>query len=301
MSDRRAYLLVNLATLIWASNITLGRALRADIGPATLTFVRVVIAALILTVALRREINRAFFGGWPLLLAMGATGIAGFPVLLYWSVRYTTAVNAGLITAITPLVTLPIAAWWLGDRFWPRQVGGMVLSLVGVGLIVGVSAVKLGINIGDILSMIDALVWAVYSVLGRLVMRQRTALPATGAAFLLSIPLLVPLVSVEAVTLPTTWTPPLALLAVYIGVFPGAVALLCWNGGVRHLGPGRAMAFYNTLPLYTSLLAVVLLGEPLQWTHLLGGALVIGGGLLAARGTAASRASIPSPTGRGLG
>ena len=283
MSDRRAFLLVNLATLIWASNITLGRALRADIGPILLTFFRVLIASLVFAFVLRRELGPKLFQGWPILLAMAATGIAGFPVILYWSVQYTTAVNAGFITAVTPLLTLPVAALLLGDRLNARQALGMLISLLGVGLIVGIGALTVGINFGDLLSLFDALVWAIYSVIGRLAMRTRGALAATGAAFMLAVPLLVLPAAWEWMRQPTLWTPTLALTVLYIGVFPAAVALLAWNSGIRRLGPGRAMAFYNTLPLYVAALAVVFLDEPLRWTSLIGGALVIGGGLLAAR------------------
>ena len=294
MSSRRAYLLVNCATLIWGSNITLGRFLRADIGPITLTEIRILVAAIVFVFLLRRELRRDFFRGWPLLVLMALTGIIGFPVLLYWSVHYTTAVNAGLITAVTPLITLPLAAWLLGDRFGGRQVVGLVVSLVGVALIVGVGAITLGVNVGDLVSVVDALVWALYSIVGRMAMRDRAPLAVTGAAFLLSVPLLLPFAAVEYAATPPAWTPQLALLVLYIGVFPGAVALLCWNSGVRRLGPGGAMAFYNTLPLYTALMAVLILGEPLRWTHALGGALVIGGGLLAAR-SANVPVSAPTP------
>jgi drug/metabolite transporter (DMT)-like permease len=283
MTDRRAYLLVNTATLIWASNITLGRAIRTDVGPVVITLIRVSVASLIFAIILRREINRHFFRGWPLLLSMAVLGLTGFPVLLYWSVRYTTAVNAGLITALTPLLTLPLAAWILGDRFGPRQTVGMVVSLVGVALIVGVGAITVGINIGDVLSIVDAVVWGLYSVISRMAMRTRTPLSATAADLMLGVPLLLPFAAIESQVIPPVWTPQLALVVLYIGVFPAAIGTLCWNLGIRRLGPGRAMAFYNTLPLYTTLLAVTLLGEPLRWTHLVGGALVIGGGLLAAR------------------
>ncbi len=44
---RLAYLLVNLSTLLWAGNITLGRALRGQVGPFTLTAARVTIAGLL--------------------------------------------------------------------------------------------------------------------------------------------------------------------------------------------------------------------------------------------------------------
>ena len=283
MTDRRAYLLVNLATLIWASNITLGRAVRADIGPVTLTTVRIVIAAIIFAFILRREFGQGLFQDWRMLLLLAATGIVGFPIILYLSVRYTTAVNAGIITAISPLVTLWLASWMLQERFGPRHALGMALSLLGVAFIVGIDAITIGLNVGDALSVFDAAVWALYSVLGRIAMRHRGAIATTGAALILSVPMIAPLALIEWRYIPPVWTWQTALIALYIGIGPAAIALLAWNSGVRAIGPARAMAFYNTLPLYVALLALVMLGEPLRWTSVLGGALVIGGGVLAAQ------------------
>ncbi len=282
MTDRRAYLLVNLATIIWATNITLGRALRADIGPVTLTGIRVIVAALVFAWLLRRQLTWRLFRGFWLLLLMALTGIVGFPILLYWSLHYTTAANAAIITAISPLVTLPLAALMLRSRILPRAILGMLVSLLGVALIVGFSAITLGVNFGDTLSIIDAVIWAVYSVIGRIAMRSRDALATTGAAFLVAVPIMLPLTALEWTATPPVWNPTVVLLAVYIGVFPAAIALLCWNSGIRSLGPARAMAFYNTLPLYTSLLGWAVLHEHLQWTQIVGGLLVFAGAMLAA-------------------
>ena len=93
---------------------------------------------------------------------------------------------------------------------------------------------------------------------------------------------MLPLMLIEWMVLPPVWNPTALLLAVYIGVFPAAVALLFWNSSIRQLGPARTMAFYNTLPLYTSLLGWAVLHEPLQWTQVVGGALVFAGAMLAA-------------------
>jgi drug/metabolite transporter (DMT)-like permease len=65
---------------------------------------------------------------------------------------------------------------------------------------------------------------------------------------------------------------------------PTVIGFLTWNEAVRRLGSSGAMVFYNTLPLYGALLGVLLLGESIGWSHLLGGGLIIGGGLYAARG-----------------
>lgn len=282
MTDRRAYLLVNVATIIWATNIVLGRALRADIGPVTLTGIRVAVAALFFAWLLRRQLSRDLFRGPGLLILMALTGIVGFPILLYFSLHFTTAANAAIITAISPLATLPLAALMLRTRVVPREALGMVISLLGVALIVGLSAVTLGANLGDALSIVDAVVWAFYSVIGRMAMRSRDALATTGAAFMVAVPMMLPLVAMEWQVTPPVWNPTVLLLAVYIGVFPAAIALLCWNAGIRRLGPARAMAFYNTLPLYTSLLGWAVLHERLGWTQVVGGLLVFAGAMLAA-------------------
>ena len=71
------------------------------------------------------------------------------------------------------------------------------------------------------------------------------------------------------------------LAAIYIGVFASVVAYLAWNEGVRRVGPGKATAFYNMLPVYGTLLGVFFLHEPFGPAQLVGGALIIGGSLLA--------------------
>ncbi|MFN8498901.1 MAG: EamA family transporter [Anaerolineae bacterium] len=281
MTDRRAILLVNIATIIWATNITLGRALRADIGPVTLTSIRVVVAALFFVWLLRRQLSWQLFRDLRLLFLMALTGVVGYQVLLYFALHYTTAANAAIITAISPLATIPLTVIMLRSRIVPREILGMLISLLGVALIVGFGAITFGLNLGDTISLVDAVIWAFYSVIGRIAMRSREALPTTGAAFMVGVPLVLPLMLLEWTVTPPTWNPTVLLLAVYIGVFPAAIALLCWNSGIRRLGPARAMAFYNTLPLYTSLLGWAVLHEHLGWTQVAGGLLVFAGAMVA--------------------
>jgi drug/metabolite transporter (DMT)-like permease len=115
-------------------------------------------------------------------------------------------------------------------------------------------------------------------------MRQRSALSATAFSAFLGLPLLLLAAIWELRTLPLNQSLELLAAVLYIGVVPTVIGFLSWNEGVRRLGSSGAMVFYNTLPLYGALLGVLLLGESIGWSHLLGGGLIIGGGLYAARG-----------------
>ena len=282
--------LVNLATLTWATNMVLGRWLRDDIGPLTLAAIRYTVASLCLVALLRRrsaEDRRLGHDRW-LLLAMGLSGVAIFTPTLYMGLRLTTAVNATLINGLGPLVTGVLAAMLIREPMSGRQIAGAAIGLTGVVILISGGSLPswqaMRGNVGDIITLAAVALWGLYSVLGRRAMRHRSALSATAFSAFLGLPFLLIAAAWESRTIQINLSPTLILALLYIGIAPGVIGFLSWNEGVRRLGPSGAMVFYNTLPLYGALLGYLFLGEPIGLTHLLGGALIVGGGLWAARG-----------------
>jgi drug/metabolite transporter (DMT)-like permease len=121
--------------------------------------------------------------------------------------------------------------------------------------------------------------WGLYSVLGKMSMRNCSPLKATAISIFMGLPLLYALALVELRGFPVQWSLPLFGAVLYVGVGPTTLGFYAWNTGVARLGPSGAMVFYNTLPLYGTLLGYFCLGEPLGIFHILGGTLIIGGGL----------------------
>lgn len=281
--------LVNVATLAWATNITLGRFLRDDIGPLTLAAARFALAAPILAALLwRRPVEERRLGRdrW-LLLAMALCGVVAFAPTLYLGLRYTTAVNATLINGFGPLITGLFAGLLIGEPMSRRQVVGALLGLVGLGVLISSGSPAFwraaAANPGDLIIVGAVTLWALYSVLGRRLMRSRPALSTTALSTFMGLPLLALAAVWEVSVLPPNIGPTLLLALLYIGVAPTVGGFLAWNAGVRRLGASGAMVFYNTLPLYGALLGYFALGEPIGLAHLAGGILVIGGALWAAR------------------
>jgi drug/metabolite transporter (DMT)-like permease len=283
--------LVNLATFTWATNMTLGRWLRNDIGPLTLAAARFLIASSCFVVLLQRrppEERRLRWDAW-LLLGMALSGVVVFAPTLYLGLHYTTAVNATLINGLGPLITGLLAALLIRERMSRRQVASAIVGLVGVAVLISGSPLGfrlggLGSSLGDLIVLGAVALWGLYSVLGRQVMRQRSALSATAFSAFLGLPLLLLAAAWEVQTFAVDARPEVILAVVYIGFVPTLVGFLAWNTGVRRMGPGGAMVFYNTLPLYGALLGVLFLGESIGAAHVLGGALIIGGGVWAALG-----------------
>lgn len=283
--------MVNLATLTWAVNMTLGRWLRDDIGPLTLSALRFSIAGLVLAYLLRRSsaeqewcrhVNRAQF---TLLAGMALTGVILFVPALYLGLRFTTAANATLISSLSPLFTGVLATLLIGEPMSRRQLTGACMGLAGVLVLItdsGQVSEITNVNTGDLIILGTTVLWALYSILGRVLMRERSPLFATTLSTLLGLPPLWIAAVWEQRVLPLHITPRLILATPCISIAPSVIGFLAWNAGVNQLGPSEAMIFYNTLPLYGVLIASIFLGEPIGLNHLIGALLIVGGGVLAA-------------------
>ena len=288
---RWAYLLVNLATLLWASNIMLGRLLKDQIGPLTLTACRFSIASLLFSAFIYRgtgertisEAWRLTRHNWKLLIVMGLTGVFIFPTLLYLALKGTTASNTSLINGTAPLLTAFTAALILNERFDTFRIICALISLIGVALIISGQSLdtltSFRIRASDLIVLFDVIIWGLYSTLGRITMRSMPAIVATGLSTLFALPLLLLSAGLEWLAQPANVSRSLILAVLYIGIFPTFIGFLAWNEGVKRVGPNKAMAFYNMLPVFGVLLGILVLREQVGWFHILGGLLVVLGGV----------------------
>ncbi|MFH1350265.1 MAG: DMT family transporter [Pseudomonadota bacterium] len=297
MTDSRSWrvrawgvILVNIATMAWATNAVLGRWLRDDVGPLTLTALRFTVATAFFGFLIRgRAPEERHYGKdkwW--ILAMGLAGVVCFSPLLYLGLRYSTAVNCSLIQGFSPLITALIAGCIIQEPVSRRQMVGAVIGLIGVGgLISGGSPTflfRLQVNPGDLILLASAVVWAFYSIFGRRVMRHRSPLAATALSNFLGLPVLVAAAIFELAYIPLNLRPETVAAIAHVCVVPTIIGYWSWNRAVQTLGAGGAMVFYNTLPLYGVLLGAIFLGESLGPAHFVFGGLILTGGLYATLG-----------------
>jgi drug/metabolite transporter (DMT)-like permease len=295
-----AFLLLALATLFWAGNWVLGRALREIFEPNALNLWRWLIASLALAPfalpRLRRNLP-ALRKSAGLLAVLSFFGVALFQSLIYYGLKTTTTVNAVLLNSSFPAFML-LCSWAIDrERGTPRQVAGMLISLAGIAIILArgdvASLARLELHSGDALILLAMPVWGVYSVL----LKRRPA-ELDGIVFLFAIStigvaLLLPAFAVEAWFAPPRWPGAEGIAAVlYVGLAASVGAFICWNRGVAILGANTAGFTIHLLPAFGTLLAIVFLGESFRAFHALGIAAILAGVVVATRPVAPRQGAV---------
>ncbi|GAB6052227.1 DMT family transporter [Magnetospira thiophila] len=287
----RPYLLLTLAVSFWSINFVVGRAIHAEIPPVGLAWWRWAGALLLVTPLAWRHLSEdwpALRQGWKVTTLCALTGITLFNTLIYAALHHTVAINAALLQSAMPTLIVVLAFVSRGDSFRPVQLLGLFVSTFGVLTVITrgdvASLLNLSFNRGDLLVVGAVISYAVYSV----AVKQRPAVHPMSflwAIFAVGLVILTPVYVWEHLSgqvMPLDQ--PLAWATVgYVALFPSLLSYLFFNRGVELVGPGRAGLFIHFLPVFTSLLAVAVLGEAFLWYHGVGLALILGGIALANR------------------
>lgn len=133
----------------------------------------------------------------------------------------------------------------------------------------------------DVLILLSCVAWSFYTVLGKKYGAAINPLTLTaGAAVYGSI---FSAISCTGTIDPTTinMTPTAWLCILYVSTFASVVAYVCWNAGIKLMGPTKGAPFINLLPIWTVILGVFLLGEQISGVALAGGAFAMLGAIFA--------------------
>jgi drug/metabolite transporter (DMT)-like permease len=296
---RTAYMILLLSALFWGGNAVAGKLAIGHVSPMLLTAMRWGLAFVVLLVL-----------GWPRLAAdwpkvqrnaaylvvLGAVGFTVFNLALYSAVIHTSAINVSIEQAGIPMLIFIGNYLLFRLRATWAQIAGFAVSLTGVALTAShgdpASLVALDLNFGDMLMLGAVIAYAGYTLALRFkpdIHWQSLMIALTAGAFVTSVPFAVAEFQAGAGIVPDArgWG-----VILYTAIFPSILAQIFYVRGVGLIGANRAGLFVNLVPVFGTLLSVVVLGEDFFAYHAVALALVLGGIWLAetsGRRAAASR------------
>jgi len=295
--------LMLFTSLMWGGNFVVGKYLVHHASPMTLTNLRWIIAAVCLLPLVwikEKRILPPRQAVVPLVL-MGATGVVLFNIFMFWALERTAATNVGLLSTLNP-VSIAIFSFLLTrEKIRPLQMFAMIISFVGVVVVLSKGEMErllaLEFNAGDLWMLAAVAMWGLFSVCGRWAMRYVSPMMSTLYSGLFGVAMLLPF-NITTFTI-TDFNLEFVLSILYIGVMSTVVSMVFWNIGVQKLGATAAGMFLNFNPIFTAILAFLLLGERMTWSQLAGSIIVICGCYLFGRfksaPVSAATAEKPSP------
>ena len=283
--------LVFVVPALWSVNYLIARWAPGVIAPHALALGRWSVATLLLAACCWPELlakRRHVRAEWPRMLVLGALGMWICGAFVYIGGRSTSAVNLGLLYGAAPVLIALGSALWLHERLGPVQVLGVVMALAGMLhiLLKGQwdALGQLQLNPGDVWAAASVLSWTAYSLLLRAwpsafgPLARLTLIACGGIA------VLIPLTLWEALAwLPSELSWKSAGLVLGAALLPGAAAYGAYSYMQRTLGAARVAMVLYLGPLYSGVLAWLVLGERIEWYHGVGALLILPGIWLSTR------------------
>jgi drug/metabolite transporter (DMT)-like permease len=295
--EMRAQLSLVAVVLVWAGSFSAIKAL-LDNGTAAMdiALVRYAVAAPGFAFILWRSrgLPGLTRGDAVRLAAAGLFVVVGYHVFLNVGTQHTTSGVAALVVALSPALTLLLAAVLGVERLVPRRVLGLAVAFAGVAIVVGLGtgeSLSFESAKGPLVVLGAPLAFALYNVILRPLLGRYDLLALTAASSLVGMVGLLPLVRPSTVDAVAGASVEEAALLLYLGVLATLLGYIGWNVGLRGLGPTRAVAYTYAISPLAVVIGAVVLDEPLNGWLALGAALVVLGIALTQRARAARFAS----------
>lgn len=280
-----AYFEVGFAVIVWGASFVFTKLALRDLQPVTVIWIRFTIGVVVLGLATlaRHQLTLPGKSDWPYLAMLGFLGITFHTWLQSTGLQTVQASTTAWVVATSPIFIAILSRLFLQEKLNWVQVTGIVLSAIGVIIVVSdgnISSLftgKFG-TYGDILILISAINWAVFSILSTSGLKRFQ--PAQMMFFVMTIGWLFISILFFYLHGPADIqhiTSTSFIGVAFLGIFCSGLAYIAWYDGLKALTATQTGAFLNIEPLVTVIVAWVLLGENILFVTLLGGAIIIVG------------------------
>lgn len=273
---------LTMVAVFWGGAFIAGRILAQSLPTMTAAFGRIFIASILLVIvvikiegSLPRLNRKQTF----LTAILGFTGVFINNICFFGALARVPAGRTSLFVSLTPIVTAILASFFFRERLGVRRWFGILVALIGAivvitrgDLVSGITDINQSIGLGELMMIGAVFSWATYTLISREVIETLSPIVATTYStlwgfFFLSIGALGEFKDIDWVLLDwRVWTS-----VFYLGAFGTVIAFIWFYEGIQAVGPSRTAIFSNLVPAFGVLFSVLLLGEPLLISMVVGG------------------------------
>ena len=262
--------------IIWGTTFVSTKVLLLSFTPIEILFQRFILGYIALWLAYPRILG---WRGWReegVFALAGLSGICLYYLLENIALTYTSASNVGVIIAVSPFFVALLSRRHLSCRFFI----GFAAALSGIAMI-SFSGSSLSINpIGDLLALLAAAVWGIYSMLSsKAAGYGYNALQTTRRMFMYGLIAMAPAAVISGIDISfhSIIEARNLLNLLYLGLGASALCFVTWNSAVKAIGPVPTSVYIYLVPVVTVIASAIFLGERMGPMSIAGTALTLSG------------------------
>jgi drug/metabolite transporter (DMT)-like permease len=275
------YLILFIQQLIAASTHVVSKSLTATVHPSVLLLFRAGVASLIFLIWIffnRKKLPKFQKGDERTFVILGILCIPLNQYLFFTSVNLTTAPNVSLAYALCPAFVVIMEILYLKVKASKLKLAGIAIAFLGALTIFAERGIDLSSQyfLGNIIALIASFSWALYTIIGKNIIKRMGAIYSTGLAIIFGYILYLPIyfftgdrTSIAAIDLSA------GVKIAYLGVFTSVVGYALWYWVLERMEASKLSVFNNLQPVLTALLAAIFLSFNFTLPFALGGVLVL--------------------------
>lgn len=279
-------LLMLLLMAIWGINMTVIKLALRQVPPAPFNMARLAIAStsLLLLVLLIEKSLRIRLRDLPRLLLLSFMGQTLYQLVFIHGIGLTSASHGSVVLGSSPVLIALITCCLGQERLDKRGWAGIFLAFAGLyTIIVGGERLLFTSRIlqGDLMILFATLLWALYSICLRPLLKRYSPLRLTAWSFFFGALFYIPFSLGETLRFPWSLLPPSFWFQLFYSGFIGlSLGYAIWFTSVKRVGNTQTAVYSNLQPLFAIMATHIILGEPIKPRLLLGTASILLGILL---------------------
>ncbi|MBU2491871.1 MAG: DMT family transporter [Bacteroidetes bacterium] len=273
------------AVIFWGASFIATKNLLDEISPLAIIFLRLLLG--ILFIAFVAKNRKRSFSIKPadlkgvFILAL----IASFHLWIQVTgLQYTSAANTGWIIGLAPVFMTIIGFLFFKEKINIIQTSGIIIAFTGLIMLISkgdISTLNLITNKGDLMILISAFTWSVYSLVGKKVTLNYPPIMTILYLFIMMALIITPF-TISAVNLNAVLNLSfIGLISIlFLGIFCSGFSYVIWAEAMKEMPASKVGAFLYLEPFVTVFTAWFFLSEEISMLMMISGLVIIGGVVL---------------------
>ncbi len=268
--EKKAVFIIVLMTLVWGGTFPLVKVLLNFLSPINLLMYRFLFAALIALPFFLKSIKKGRKYVPKLILLSVLLYIAYYAQTV--GLKYTTSSKSAFITGLYIIFTPIFALFFTREKLTLKLLISLLLSITGLALLSNLSFMHSEINIGDLITVISAVTFAIQIVLTNIYAKEIDILFITSSQMVFMFAIGLPFAGNFLKVVMPLWV---LLSLMFLGSFAGFLAVLAETYSLKYLDPDRAAILFTLEPVFAGIFSFIFLKEKLSKEGIVGAFLIL--------------------------